>query len=148
MNPLGSYVSETPRSPVGLGLVSRFRAVARTSTTSRSANASRLDLGGGELAAGDLMAELAFERLALPLRLGDPLGGDLDDFVVVEQGAVLGELAVAFGDAGSELCLALGGLVVGLGVSGEHVRSHVDVFVVELCRQPGVEAGSDCVSLT
>ena len=60
-----------------------------------------LDLVGGELVAGDVVAELAFEVLAFALGVCDPGGGDGDGVFVVEQGSVVGELAVAVGDRGA-----------------------------------------------
>jgi hypothetical protein len=84
------------------------------------------------------LAELPLECFALALRLGDPLDGVL----VVEQCAVLGELAIALGDTGSQLRFSGGGLVVGLGRSGERGACDVDVVVVEQRRQAGVETGA------
>ncbi|HZJ07788.1 MAG TPA: hypothetical protein VFD59_20355 [Nocardioidaceae bacterium] len=61
----------------------------------------RLDLFGRHLAAGDLLAELPLECLAFPLGVVDPISGDGHGIPGVEQGPIVGGLAVAVGDGGS-----------------------------------------------
>lgn len=56
---------------------------------------------------------------------------------------VVGELAVAVGDAGSQDRLPLLSLVVRLGGAGEHGAGVVDVVVVEQRSQPAVERGDE-----
>lgn len=78
-----------------------------------------------------MLAELALEGLALPLGVSDPLGGDRDGVLGVEEPSVVGELSVAVSDGGSQVRFAPLGCGVGLGRAGEHSTGVVDVLVVE-----------------
>ena len=94
----------------------------------------------GELVAGDVVAELAFEVRTLVLGVGDPRRGDGDGSLVVEQGAGIAELAVAVGDRRAERGLPLLGRGVGFGDAGEAVAGVVEVVIVEQRGERAVDA--------
>ena len=82
----------------------------------------------GHLAAGDLIAELRFEGPAFAVDFGDPLGGDGDVAVSVEELAVALDLPVAFLDRFAECRLVLFGVGFPLGDACEHFAGRVDAL--------------------
>ena len=90
-----------------------------------------------------MLAELAFEVLALALGVGDPRGSDRHGIFVVEQGAVVGELAVAVGNGSAQRGFSFLGGGVGFRDAGEALAGVVDVVIVEQRREPFVEARHD-----